>query len=72
MVTKYDVKDKILVNHFNSISNFEATNCYSCEHFTYQEDCNGEIAITHCAHGKNLDKLEGNTKVISCPFVETI
>lgn len=72
MVTKHDVKDTILPRHFNSISDFQATNCYPCPYFSYQEDRNGEIAVTFCSHGKNLKDTEGNTRAVYCPLVTCI
>ena len=39
-----------------------------CEHFIFQEDSNGEVAICHCTHSDNADECEGNCTVELCPL----
>jgi len=39
-----------------------------CEHYIYQCDSNGEVAIDHCCHPENHKDEEGNCTASLCPF----
>lgn len=39
-----------------------------CEHFIYQCDNNGEVAISHCKHPDNSNDYEGNCTTEYCPI----
>jgi len=39
-----------------------------CEHYIYQLDSNGEVAIRYCTHTDNPSKYEGNCNHTLCPI----
>jgi len=41
-----------------------------CEHYSYQCDRNGKVAINHCKHSDNVSEFEGNCTSALCPLVE--
>jgi len=43
-----------------------------CSYYLYKLDCNGEVAIEHCAHPDNNDENEGNCTSVLCPFCPEI
>jgi hypothetical protein len=38
-----------------------------CDHYSYQCDSNGEVAISHCTHPDNPSDYEGNCTHAKCP-----
>lgn len=39
-----------------------------CDHYLYQLDSNGEVAISHCKHPDNPSDYEGNCNYTLCPL----